>query len=230
MAIAYVQTVSAVGDAGATATTGAFGSNTTVGNVIIVVLDDVYSTSGFGFTHSCSDSKGNTYTKVFDKSDYGSGSSEVWWAPITTGGASHTVAASMTGGGYISIRAMEFSGIDTTAPFDKSSAQIAGGASFTSGSTATTAQADELLIGSIAYPPPHASSGAGGWTDLPEVGTGTGTDLQVSYKIVSATGTYAYTGTTDNGNARTVITTFKASGGGGGGGSDHNALSLLGVG
>ncbi len=122
MAIAYVQTVSATGDAGATATTSAFGSNTTVGNVLIVVLDDQYSTSAFGFTHTVSDNKSNSFTKVFDKSNYGgatNGSSEVWWAPITTGGASHTVSCSMSGGGYVSIRAMEFSGIDTTAPFDR---------------------------------------------------------------------------------------------------------------
>lgn len=227
-AIAYVQTAIADSTAG-TATTASI--TMTGGNAIIVALDNYYSTSAYVFSHTCSDGT-NSYTKVFDKSDFANGgSSEVWVALNITGG-SRTVSCSQSSSGQVTIRVMEFSGIKTSSAFDVSSGQEAGSTSFTSGTTSTTAQANELLIGSIAVTNGNHSGGAG-WTDLGQYSAASGVNMQTSYKIVSATGTYAYTGTTDTTISRVLIATFKdvnPSGGGGGGAATPPGRLLLGVG
>jgi len=72
------------------------------------------------------------------------------------------------------------------------------------------------------------ASGDVGWTDLGYSTLAGQNEQLTSYQIVASTGMYAYTGTTDNGNARTVIATFEAAAAAAG--TCRGALSLLGVG
>ena len=95
--------------------------------------------------------------------------------------------------------------------FDKTTgADIATGTSFSSGSTATTAQADELLIGIIFYNAVEASTTwTGSFTALQHI-SGPTRSTGNAYRIVSATGAYAATGTyPTSSTANAIIGTYK---------------------
>jgi hypothetical protein len=139
--------------------------------------------------------------------------------------AACTVTIAGLSSAHAIIRVFEFSGLAASAA-DKFSANrwdpaSHGGSSATvydSGTTATTSQADELLIGVVGRP---ATSDIytlpTNWTD--EVtSAGTFTSMFTGQRIVSATGGYAFTANLDSAYAwvGSMIATFKADTGGGG--------------
>lgn len=186
---------------------------TQAGSTLFVVVQDYYSTSVFGFTHSVADDQGNSYTKNFDNSAWANlSSSEVWSAPVTSPGTT-TVTISMTGGGYVIGFALEYPSV-SAAPFDTSSANDPNSTTYTSNATATTAQAAELLLGTN-----HSQTSGmtltpdGSWTAVATAGDGFHT-ANVQQQTVAATGTYAETGTASAAVRASVIVTYKLSGGG----------------
>ncbi len=211
MAILFVQSLTAIGDPGTgTYTSAAFGSSTTSGNLIVVTVSDDGGTLG-GIT-SVTDSKSNTYTKVPNEFD-GASTVSVWYAKNITGGASHTITVNYnTSITFASTCvAQEFSGVDTTAPLDVYTSTGGTGTSTTSGATGTTAQNDELVIGSLAFFGATTTVTLGsGYTNL---GTTHQTNAGVGMesKVVSSTGTQTATFTLGLSRGwSTAVTTFKA--------------------
>lgn len=222
MALAFVQSakVSAAGFP-QTLTTPAFASDTTSGNLIVV---GAMSQSGANAIDSVTDSKSNTYTRRGQANSSTSINCEIWVAENITGGASHTVTATENGfltGGVI---AFEISGAATSSSFDVTAGTNGTGGSLSSGNTATTAQANEILIGFGGITSNTNPTWTEGTSFLPSPpvstsGTSAGYAIAMEYRIVSATGAYAGTMTSSNSgqNWAMVVVALKEAGGGGGG-------------
>jgi hypothetical protein len=142
-----------------------------------------------------------------------------------------TITVTTSGATFSACSAQEWSGLDTTTWFDKSSSNNNSVSStpYDSNATATTSQADELLYGVIA----HNSTS----TIIPDVqspvwdertnaaSTGTVRTVHPVSRVVSSTGAYNNSGSL--GTARgwsAIIGTYKASTGGGGGGGGGDFL------
>lgn len=206
----------------------AFGSNVTSGNTIIAVLS-TYASNQLG-TPTCSDTQGNTYTKVgqldtttADTGGDGFNGGVMFCAPVGSSAACTTTIAGLSSAHAI-IRVFEFSGLASSAVdqfsafrWDPASHSGLSATVYNSGTTGTTAQADELLIG-VAMRPATSDiyNLPANWTD--EVtSAGTFTSMMTGQRIVASAATYAFSGTLDSAYAWVggMIGTFKADTGGG---------------
>lgn len=221
MASVLVQT--AVGNAtnatgSAALKTAAFAGNTVTGNILIAV---VFCASATDDVTAVSDGT-NSFTKIFSKriATTGAGWLSFWYAANITGKVTPQVSVTVTtpagkGGGII---CREYSGIQASLPLDKSTSLGGTTTAISSGASAATTSANELVIG-------------GGCSDFGNntytVGAGYGNlistknaDLEVSMedKVVAATGAQTATMTLGNAsdNAGGVATFIVAAGGGGG--------------
>lgn len=203
----------------ATSVTVTFNSATTSGNLLVLCVTSYYAGANAGGTWTVSDNKGNTWSSATSSDTFSR--IQIFYAENITGGSSHQVTLSVSGiAAYMIATAVEYSGVATSSSLDQSgSAYTATNTtSYTSPTTGTTSQADELLIGchhayqSSATPTPSGS--------FSTVATQTGSTLHVHTvqdRIVSATGAYASAGTwsTTGANHTDGIATFKAAAGGG---------------
>jgi len=164
---------------------------------------------------SCSDTKANSYT--IDADITGAGRLFVCSAHNVTALASgDTITASYPGfSGVTTASANEFSGIAPTTPADKVSTAAGNNPSPSSGSTATTTQANELLFGAIAHNSTPTFAPGSGYNLAGQVIGGSGSGQKTNspeYRIVSATGSYAADGTLSSGQQwQAAIVTYKAS-------------------
>lgn len=114
----------------------------------------------------------------------------------------------------------EFSGIDAT-PLDKTASAVNQSASVSTGTTATTAQGDELLIALVGISNGGATmrnitAWSNSFTEQANFlvnGTGTDVRLGTATRVVTATGTYTTTASLDaaTSDASGAIATFKIS-------------------
>lgn len=139
-----------------------------------------------------------------------------WYDPNCAGGST-AVVVSYTGdagiGPEVMAWVMEWSGIKTTSPLDAAPAGAIGGASGTwsSGSTGTLAQSNELAIGIVASALSGGATTPGApWTELAQIGTSGSCLLGVGYQVVSSTTALTYNGTQASNYYATVIFTLKA--------------------
>jgi len=193
------------------------------GHSIIVTIAMDNSPTG---AVSCSDTAGNTYTNDVDfGQDSGTNGSR------TIICAAHNVSA-LVNGNTITVNhpnvkasamsANEFSGLATSSVLDKTASagdNTGTNTSPTSGNTATTTQANELLIGAIAVEGPTADTFTLGasYSTLTRAGTNAGSaqdniTMNCEYQIVSATGAYHADGTmgTARNSWAAAIATYKA--------------------
>jgi hypothetical protein len=112
----------------------------------------------------------------------------------------------------------EFSGIPTTDPIDQTvGGTTTAGTSFASGNTATTTQANELIVGAVCVTESTTTPGtlvytgdAGYSTVVYQPGFDQYTSIAFQYKSVSATGAQSITMTTNNSKSgSTAIATYK---------------------
>ena len=204
-AIALVRNLGATGS-GATGTTiavtvpaGGVPAGHTV--IVTVALDPAAGAV------SCSDSKGNTYTKDLDVTR-GSGTdgvrTVVCSAAIRTAlAAGNTVVATHPSVIARAVNAAEFSGFLTPA-LDRSASATGATTTLSSGATAVTTQAAELLIGAAGIESKHPTdfTPAPGYTSLGYASSETipnGLAKQITlytqYRVVSTTGSYSANGT-----------------------------------
>jgi hypothetical protein len=213
--ITYVQAKSVNGLA-SSITTPAMAS--TSGHFIAAVGQAFLATfSGSPIT----DSQSNTWANAWTLNSGVSGHSACYYAMNITGGASHTVTQTIAsfGANGMALAVGEFSGIDTSSALDKVASASSSAEPQSSGSTATTSQANELLIGGGG----QSHSGAivpfsvlnGDWTDavsLRHVVSGSIQGIILSYRIVPVSGAYSYAFADGVSIASAVgIATFKAS-------------------
>jgi len=170
------------------------------------------------------DTRGNTYTDIPNAggTNGGDGLLRTRYSVLgTTLQAADTITITVAAGNGVQGIAAAFSGIDAT-PLDQSANAREGSAELsphTSGSVSTTV-ADELLVGTHLY----RANGTITWTAGGSFVVPTNGDIDhdgyvrsiLQYQIVSATSSYATTGTTSSAvSARNAISTFKAAAAGG---------------
>ncbi len=171
-------------------------ANTTAGNSIIITaassLNPVSSAS-------CSDSRGNTYTRDATVPSSGSNTRLTICAAHNTTALTPSDTITINFGFTVQTRvavANEFSGIATVSALDRISLNsgIFSSAPFT-GSTGITSQANELVIGAVAVAGPNSDSFNTDptYTVLGRVGTnsssfGSNQTINSAYKIVSSIG------------------------------------------
>lgn len=180
--MAFVKSTTGNTTSGTTAT--AFVGSTTSGNLIVVTTSDDSGATSNGI--SVSDSKGNTYTKALHTAN--ASTLSMWYAPNITGGASHTVTAtwSTAATGRVTVVAQEFDGGFNT--LDKSTSGAGSSTTPSSGATATTAAANETVVGGASYAGAATTITAGsGYTNLGTVSVANAGIGQES-KVVSSTG------------------------------------------
>lgn len=196
----WVQTVATHGSTSA-------GSSDTIAVGAAVPVDDhliiAGAAGGAKLISSVSDTKGNTY-QVDASGTNGTGNGlTIVSAHITTAlTTSDTITITWSGSNATrSVAIEQYTGLDTTSWLDKVGA--AAGATSTaplSGTTATTAQANELLFGAfemggnLTRPVFSAGTGNGTFTKRSQAtsnnGTNTGRDVATEDQVVAATGTY----------------------------------------
>lgn len=229
MAILRVQPIVSGGNAASAGTlvitVPSLGAAMTVGNHMI--LTAVISGTATGFS-SCADSKGNTWQVDVSKPPDAAGNGGVGIASCkfaTALVAGDTITLTFAASSRAAAWVDEYSGIATASWLDKTASASDGGVAATaadSSATATTAQADELLIGAIAIGgaftafTPEVLSPV--WTvDGSAASTGTVRTIENMHRIVSATGTYSAKATWTTARDWTAgIATYKAAAGGGG--------------
>jgi hypothetical protein len=189
------------------------------GNSIIVT----FAMDSYTGSVSVSDSKGNTYTLDADVGATGAADKV-----RTLIFSAHNVAALESGDTITvthpspidwarrAVSANEFSGLWMTSALDKTSTGEGTSTMPSSGSTTTTSQADELLIGAIGVEGPLGDSFTvgSGYTALARDGTSgevefSNITINAEYRIVSATGAYAADGTITDRDWAAAIATYK---------------------
>jgi hypothetical protein len=120
MAFAFVK-VSGIGNTTSSPCSGAFTGGNTNGNVIIVAVSN-YNTT-VDLTTNCTDTQGNTYTKIAALSSLDGSNTDfhTWFiAPVTNGsGATNTVSVTLSSvPNRVQLYAMEYSGIKATGAFE----------------------------------------------------------------------------------------------------------------
>lgn len=161
---------------------------------------------------SIADTHSNTYTVLSATRITLGGSAAVlaygFLTNAVAAGDAITATITNTGG---AIQVAEFSGV-ASGPFDVSQkASIAFDTAFSSGATATTAQADELVFGgNYANNSGVAFAPGSGFTEIDDAAFFTSWDAQTQYKVVSATGAQTSTATASAAVAGlAAVATFK---------------------
>lgn len=204
MAAAFVvgQTASAAGFGSSISV--AFPSNNAAGNLL------VYGGNGHSVATSFSDSKNGTATEA--RSQASSGASNfcaIWYFENCAAGAN--TATRSHAADDASIEIAEYSGITTSGSLDQVQSNETFGTSVTSNATATTTQADELVVGYCGYESAGApATPTGGMTERTEsAGNRPGS---LADKTVAATGTQTATFTVvgSGTNWCCIVATFRA--------------------
>jgi hypothetical protein len=213
MAIVLVQSKTAI-TAGATSLGAAWGSNTTTGNLLVVVA---YLEWGGGIpAMTIADTSGNTWHQIFE-TDPDVSDIAVWYAWNCVGGTLPTVTITSTiGSAAIGIMMREYSGIQNSSdPLDKTVNATATSTALSSGATAATTQAAELVVGvgETEFSADTITVGAGYGNLLVQNSATIPRTFAMQDKIVAATG--AQTSTMTAGHATpwiAAVATFKATG------------------
>lgn len=186
-AIAFSQSTTCNGNTTPLATTN-FAGSVVAGDIIVVTtVDD----GGTGLTvTSMTDTGGNTYTKIADSAANDTGTTQMWWAKVVTGGSSFNVSITWNNitAARLSCVAQEFNGFTGTPTFDKISA-LANGTSVSplSATTGTLTNANELIVGGFGhYSTISAFSLGTGYTNLGTVNVANAASAQES-KVVAIT-------------------------------------------
>ena len=210
-----------VGNIG-TATKTSFGNSSlaiTVGASGVTAGDSIivgFASGTFAGAVGCSDTAGNVYNVDADRNNGGSGRVTICSA--------HGVAALSSGdkitvtypafSGYTSATANEFSGLLPSGALDQTSTATGNNAAPSSGLTAPTSQANELLYGAIYFSGTNFATfapGAGYTRTNPDLA---GRPLASEYQFVSAIGSYQANGALSKANQWAAgIATYRASGG-----------------
>jgi hypothetical protein len=198
--------ISYIGNTGSTQSKTAGTSLVVTTNAAVAAGDDIlvtFATDPAGAVSSVSDSALNTYNQVVDVTNSGNVRTIILAAYNVTalsGGSTITINhASVTArSAVVSV----FRGLADSAVLDQTKTATGTSAAVSSGSTGTTTQADELLIGAVGFEGPNNDAPSvwqNSFTFGPRLGTnfgdctgGDATDVtvQLGWRIVGSTGAY----------------------------------------
>lgn len=210
MAIAQVQVPSSGSNSFGTSLGTAYGSNNTAGNLLVMG-----ATSTEAITSVTDSNTGTPASAVAITHPSEAASTAIWYVMNCPSGA-NTVTSNTVGSAPHTNHLLEYSGVATASALDQTATNSAVfNTSGNTGTTGTTAQADELLIGLIGNEGVRTHTWGSSFTEKTDVANAN--SGSIAERIVSATGTYAGTATiSSNSNWCACIATFKAAAGGGG--------------
>lgn len=192
----------------------AFSSNVIAGSAIIVCCS-LFGTSAFT-VGGCADNRGGTYTR--DVSNFDGAHSigvAMYSAPNVAGGATTVTVSGLASGSYPTIAIFEVSGLLASAIFDVGASNTGSAAAHPTGTTVTTAQADEIAFAVDTHGGGTSTPTINNSFTIPAAGQGLETNsanepLGTAYKVLSATGTQTATWTWQNAQFASCIGTYKA--------------------
>ncbi len=142
------------------------------------------------------DNHSSTWANAWVQNGGSNGHAGQYYAENIPGGSGQTVTFTPPGGAdFCALAVGEFSGIATSSSLDTTASAASAAEPHTSGATAATTQATELLLGlgsvshGIVVP---ASLTVGAWTDVVALADSAPDGLVLAYQIVAAIGTYEY--------------------------------------
>lgn len=204
------------------------------GNFGVLAFDNEDALAGATPT----DNVGNTWTKLFDLLAVSACHMSLYGGYLTAAPTTITVPKNAAGNRPSAACLLELSAIASTSYLDVSATNNGTGTSCSTGTTATTAQADSMAIAVwtndslLAY-----SAQTNGFTEVVDFGSLAGgvggVGVCLAYKVLSATGTVECTATRAAGAGVSWVAgvaVLKGSGGGGGGGAVQQTLTLTGAG
>lgn len=121
-----------------------FLSDTTTGSLFVAGIG---AAAGGSTNVSASDNKSNTYTPRGTVNAGATIEAAICETPGGTGGAGHQVTGASSSSADIEMVICEYSGVEAVSAFDQSATNTGSGTSASTGTTATLAQADELVVG-----------------------------------------------------------------------------------
>lgn len=140
-----VQSANSTPALNATSTTATFGSSTTAGNLIFVVVG--YGNGGKAIT--VTDTAGNAYTQVVNGGDGSASEVGLWYAKNISGGTPTVTVSFAAQVERCAVIAIEYSGLDTSAPFDVKATFVLGGNNTVPSTNSTSASTNfnnELVV------------------------------------------------------------------------------------
>lgn len=230
MAAAYVRDTGKVNGGGVDTISLSFGTLPAAGNSVIAEITNWNPSQGGNIGASaCTDNKSNSYTRDNISpliSDARCAIFSTHNLPSMSGTLTLTMDPNAGSAEYMDAVAIEYSGLATSSTLDKTATNSGTSTNPTSGTTATTSQADELVIAALAVDSGSGNVGINtpsGYTNrMREQNSSTYIGGSCDEKIVAATGTQS----ADWGTLlitptawSACIAAYKAAGGGGGGGS-----------
>jgi hypothetical protein len=205
--ITYLQGAAA-GNAGATSVARAFPANVAAGDTIIVAV-----VLTVGTVTGVTDSRANTYAKAVGNNNNSNGNEvSLWYAANVNGGSVTVTAAFSAVSDDSAIAIHEYGGLASASPLDRTAGAGNDNTAPSSGATASTTQAAELVVGAVGDDPNATTFTAGaGFTLRQRIIDGTVADIATEDKVVSTVGPQTATFTADQVAAWScVVATFKA--------------------
>jgi hypothetical protein len=198
----FVQTAAKGFDGPATSFSVSFPANTTAGDLILVAFDYNSGVAPISVT----DSQGNAFTPVGNQLITPGGTpSRVYYAKNIRGGAD-TVTVTLSANSGCELYLSEYSGTDPNNPIDAQAGASGSAGAVTSG-TATTTAAGDVIYGYC----------VGDWSCTAGPGFATRSSLDgnlLEDKLAGSAGSYAATGTANNGWTMQMVALKPASGSG----------------
>ncbi len=121
---------------------------------LIVVLASTFNFDNSSVVSSVTDNVGNVYVKAVEDPSPPTGAEEplsVWYAANARGGSNLTVTLAVTNPGSISLAIHEYAGVTASSGVDRVQHASGTGSVASSGMTASTTQANELLVGATTF-------------------------------------------------------------------------------
>lgn len=176
-------------------------STTTTGNLGILII----ATNTGGITYSSVTDGTNTYTLVGNVN-----SQACYYCANITGVTSPTISFNSSSSVKYSIIFREYTGVQTSSPLDKSTQQSQSGTSFTSGASAATTNATDLVIGWMGVEAAGTITIGSGYSNLATISnTGNSMAVAIEDKSVSSTGTQTATFTNPSAFGCAGVIAFK---------------------
>ena len=207
-AISFVQVNAATPQAASASVAVTYAASQTAGNLNVVAVgwNDTTST-----VNTVTDSRGNTYALAIGPTSGTGLRQSIYYAKNIAAGANTVTVTFSKAAAFVDVRVLEYSGLDTASPLDKTAGAAGSGTTASSGAATTTA-ANELIFGAGMTAAAFTGAGSG---FISRVITTPDAD-NAEDRSVSATGSYSATAPNSSSNWVMQMATFKASGQGGG--------------
>src|SRR6266478_755413 len=200
--ISFVQVAAATPQTSVTSVAVTYPAAQTAGNTNIVAVGRKNTTSTVS---AVTDSRGNSYVLAVGPTSGTGLRQSIYYAKNIAAGSNSVTVTFNTAAPFADVRVLEYHGLDTTTPLDKTAGAAGSGTSASSGS-ATTTVANELIFGAGVTSNAFTAAGSGFTSRII-----TSPDKDIAEdKVVTSTGSNSAAGTVTSSNWVMQMATFKA--------------------